>query len=252
MTSTPDRDAGTGTRCQFRPAVRGRRDGAHRTAQIHPQRRAPWARSFPTSSSPSTAWSSPPIQWHFPYFNDEMERSVGEGLETTEVLLMGRVVYEEWASQWPTSDDEPNASMFNDVPKYVVSSTLSAARRRWFAGHQRLRQVLTARSDAALLAGDVIAGSSRPAHHVPRLARRPRDGTRWDCGRRRTRPVIRYTLPVLPRSRSRAIHESAKVVRSERRLYGCSLGGGQFRSVRCRGGGYPLCNGRPPQLDQSS
>ncbi len=68
-----------------------------------------------------------PDQWHFPYWNDEMERAVGKGLETTEVLLMGRVLYDEWASYWPTSDDEPIASMFNDMPKYVVSSTLQQA-----------------------------------------------------------------------------------------------------------------------------
>ena len=68
-----------------------------------------------------------PDQWHFPYFNDEMERAVGKGLETTDILLMGRRLYEEWASYWPTSDDEPVASMFNDMPKYVVSSTLQQA-----------------------------------------------------------------------------------------------------------------------------
>ena len=65
-----------------------------------------------------------PDQWHFPYFNDEMGEAVGKMMGTTEAMLMGRVLYEEWAAYWPTSDDEPYASTFNDMPKYVVSRTL--------------------------------------------------------------------------------------------------------------------------------
>jgi dihydrofolate reductase len=65
-----------------------------------------------------------PDQWHFPYFNEEMEAAIGKGVETVEAFLMGRVLYEEWASYWPESDDEPFASFFNNTPKYVVSHTL--------------------------------------------------------------------------------------------------------------------------------
>jgi dihydrofolate reductase len=65
-----------------------------------------------------------PDQWHFPYWNDEMEAAVGKGFETTVAMLMGRVLYEEWAAYWPTSEDEPIAAMFNDMPKYVVSHSL--------------------------------------------------------------------------------------------------------------------------------
>jgi dihydrofolate reductase len=39
-------------------------------------------------------------------------------------MLMGRVSYQEWASYWPTSTDEPYASHINNTPKYVVSTTL--------------------------------------------------------------------------------------------------------------------------------
>ncbi|MGH2703452.1 MAG: dihydrofolate reductase family protein, partial [Actinomycetota bacterium] len=65
-----------------------------------------------------------PDQWHFPYFNEEMEAAIGKSAETVEAFLMGRVLYEEWASYWPESDAEPFASFFNNTPKYVVSSTL--------------------------------------------------------------------------------------------------------------------------------
>jgi dihydrofolate reductase len=68
-----------------------------------------------------------PDRWHFPYFDDEMGDAVGKALATTEALLMGRVLYEEWAGYWPGSDDEPFASFINDTPKYVVSSTLRDA-----------------------------------------------------------------------------------------------------------------------------
>jgi dihydrofolate reductase len=34
------------------------------------------------------------------------------------------VTYQEWASYWPTSTDEPFASYINGTPKYVFSTTL--------------------------------------------------------------------------------------------------------------------------------
>ena len=68
-----------------------------------------------------------PDQWHFPYWSDEMGEAVGNGFATTEAMLMGRVLYEEWAAYWPTSTDEPVASMFNEMPKYVVSDSLQTA-----------------------------------------------------------------------------------------------------------------------------
>jgi dihydrofolate reductase len=68
-----------------------------------------------------------PDKWHFPYFNDEMGAAVGEGIENSAGLLMGRVLYDEWSAYWPTSKDEPFASFINSVPKYVVSTTLDKA-----------------------------------------------------------------------------------------------------------------------------
>jgi dihydrofolate reductase len=65
-----------------------------------------------------------PDQWHFPYFNDEMGAVVSAGMETNKAFLMGRTMYDEWAAYWPDSADEPVASYFNNVPKYVVSSSL--------------------------------------------------------------------------------------------------------------------------------
>jgi len=66
-----------------------------------------------------------PDQWHFPWFDDEMGAVVSAGAETAGAFLMGRTLYEEWAAYWPTSTDEPFATFFNTIPKYVVSDTLS-------------------------------------------------------------------------------------------------------------------------------
>ncbi|HYU40365.1 MAG TPA: dihydrofolate reductase family protein [Acidimicrobiia bacterium] len=69
-----------------------------------------------------------PDQWHFPYFNDEMGAAIGRGTERYTAFLMGRVLYEEWSEYWPhQGDDVPFASYINNVPKYVVSSSLDNA-----------------------------------------------------------------------------------------------------------------------------
>ena len=67
-----------------------------------------------------------PDQWHFDYFNDEMGEAVGEGFATSDALLMGRVLYEEWAAYWPNQNPEENpvAATMNGIRKYVVSTTL--------------------------------------------------------------------------------------------------------------------------------
>jgi dihydrofolate reductase len=44
-----------------------------------------------------------------------------------DAMLLGRVTYQEWAEYWPTSTSERFAGHINDVPKFVVSSTLDAA-----------------------------------------------------------------------------------------------------------------------------
>ena len=42
-----------------------------------------------------------PDEWHFPYFDEEMGAAVGAGFATADALLMGRVLYEEWAAYRP-------------------------------------------------------------------------------------------------------------------------------------------------------
>jgi dihydrofolate reductase len=67
-----------------------------------------------------------PEKWHFPYFNDQMEEAIGAAMAASDAMLMGRVLYEEWAAFWPKQDPDENpvAARMNGVRKYVVSRTL--------------------------------------------------------------------------------------------------------------------------------
>jgi dihydrofolate reductase len=68
-----------------------------------------------------------PEKWHFPYFDDEMGAAVGAGFATTDAMLMGRVLYDEWAAYWPEHADQPFGDVMNSIKKYVVSDSLQAA-----------------------------------------------------------------------------------------------------------------------------
>ena len=68
-----------------------------------------------------------PDKWHFPYFDDEMGAAVGAGFATADAMLMGRVLYDEWAAYWPEHADEPFGDVMNSMKKYVVSNSLQAA-----------------------------------------------------------------------------------------------------------------------------
>jgi dihydrofolate reductase len=67
-----------------------------------------------------------PDKWHFPYFNDQMGDAIEAAMAASDAMLMGRVLYEEWAAFWPNQDPDENpvAARMNGVRKYVVSRTL--------------------------------------------------------------------------------------------------------------------------------
>lgn len=64
--------------------------------------------------------------WTFKYWNDEIANFKGEETSASDALLLGRVTYEGFAAAWPNSKDE-GADYFNNVRKYVVSTTLKQA-----------------------------------------------------------------------------------------------------------------------------
>jgi dihydrofolate reductase len=67
-----------------------------------------------------------PDQWQFDHFDEGMMQALGEFLDAEDAILLGRVTYQEWEPYWPTSADEPFASFINQIPKYVVSTTLDS------------------------------------------------------------------------------------------------------------------------------
>ena len=67
-----------------------------------------------------------PEKWHFPYFNDQMGDAIEAAMAASDAMLVGHVLYEEWAAFWPKQDPDENpvAARMNGVRKYVVSRTL--------------------------------------------------------------------------------------------------------------------------------
>jgi dihydrofolate reductase len=70
-----------------------------------------------------------PDKWSFPYFDEDMGAEVAKVPSEMDAFLMGRVQYDEWSQYWPprTGDDAGFADFINNVPKYVVSTTLGQA-----------------------------------------------------------------------------------------------------------------------------
>jgi len=64
--------------------------------------------------------------WHFPYFDENMGRAVGEDYAAADVLLLGRVTYDSFAGAWPDreiagGEDASYAAQLGDTRKIVVS-----------------------------------------------------------------------------------------------------------------------------------
>lgn len=65
-------------------------------------------------------------EWHFPYFDENMGRSVTEDYDTSDVLLLGRETFDSFAGAWPDreaagGDDAAFAKQIGDLRKVVVS-----------------------------------------------------------------------------------------------------------------------------------
>jgi dihydrofolate reductase len=64
--------------------------------------------------------------WQLDYFDDTLGSAVMEVLGVTGGFLLGRRTYEIFAAHWPNQPaDDPLAGTFNELPKYVVSTTLT-------------------------------------------------------------------------------------------------------------------------------
>src|SRR4029450_10348543 len=67
-------------------------------------------------------------KWHFPFFNDELATYSHARRFAAHALLLGRRTYDGFAASWPSiTDEEGYADRMNQLPKYVVSTTLATA-----------------------------------------------------------------------------------------------------------------------------
>ncbi|MCZ7374768.1 dihydrofolate reductase family protein [Micromonospora sp. WMMC250] len=66
--------------------------------------------------------------WTSPYFDEEAMGLAGEQTDEADAMLMGRATYDGMSVAWPSMDEsDPNtgAAYFNNVKKYVASTTLT-------------------------------------------------------------------------------------------------------------------------------
>jgi dihydrofolate reductase len=68
-----------------------------------------------------------PGTWSFQFWNEEAAQFKFDELFASDALLLGRVTYQGFAAAWPSMTDEQGfADRMNNLPKYVVSTTLEA------------------------------------------------------------------------------------------------------------------------------
>jgi dihydrofolate reductase len=103
--------------------------------------------------------------WHFPYFDDNMGRAVGEDYETSDVLLIGRETYDSFAGAWPAreaagGEDATFAAQLGDVRKVVVSRQplVFTWRNSELIGDDLVKAVAALKADPAIK-GILIPGS---------------------------------------------------------------------------------------------
>ena len=105
------------------------------------------------------------IDWHFA--DDEWDAFILDTLESIDGMVFGRVAFEKLAAYWPTAGDDvstdaqrASARLMNDLPKYVLSQTLTDS--AWNNSHvSTIDDIIDLKSepgqDLALFAGANIA-----------------------------------------------------------------------------------------------
>src|SRR6185312_13354295 len=65
-----------------------------------------------------------PDKWQMGYVNEEMGKDILDELVKSDALLFGRTTFDGMAAAWPSRKDAA-ADKFNNLPKFVVSTTLN-------------------------------------------------------------------------------------------------------------------------------
>ena len=67
-----------------------------------------------------------PEKWSVSFWNDDIANFKHDELLSVDALLLGRLTYEVFAASWPTRKGDPYSDRINNMPKYVVSTTLGS------------------------------------------------------------------------------------------------------------------------------
>lgn len=66
--------------------------------------------------------------WSDPYMSQEIGMSIFDLMQQSDGFLLGRKTYQDFAAFWPNMPlEDPFAKAMNNMPKYVVSTTLDKA-----------------------------------------------------------------------------------------------------------------------------
>jgi dihydrofolate reductase len=68
-----------------------------------------------------------PLDWAFPYLDDEHLRYATELLDSADALLLGRRTYEGLSAAYPAMASSPFVDRMNSIPKFVASRALTEA-----------------------------------------------------------------------------------------------------------------------------
>lgn len=68
-----------------------------------------------------------PLDWAFPYLDDEHMRYATGLLDAADALLLGRRTYEGLSAAYPAMAPSPFVDRMNSIPKFVASTTLTEA-----------------------------------------------------------------------------------------------------------------------------
>ena len=68
-----------------------------------------------------------PLDWAFPYLDDEHMRYATELLDSADALLLGRRTYEGLSAAYPAMASSPFVDRMNSIPKFVASRALTEA-----------------------------------------------------------------------------------------------------------------------------
>jgi len=67
------------------------------------------------------------LDWHFPFWTDEMAAYASRQLRAMDTILVGRLTYEKMAAYWPFAARTDFSEMMNNYEKIVFSTSLKKA-----------------------------------------------------------------------------------------------------------------------------